>query len=39
MEAENFFLKSNAYFRELREIRSLKENIGEEVCTYPFSWQ
>lgn len=39
MEADNFFLKSNAYFKELREVRSIKEDPGKEVCDYPFSWQ
>lgn len=39
MEAESFFLKSNVYFKELKEIRSIHEDAAKEVCTYPFSWQ
>ena len=39
MEAESFFLKSNVYFKELKEIRSIQEDAAKEVCTYPFSWQ
>ena len=39
MEAESFFLKSNVYFKELKEIRSIHEDAAKEDCTYPFSWQ
>ena len=39
MEAENFFLKSNVYFRELKKIRDVQKDAAKEDCSYPFSWQ
>lgn len=38
METNSFFLRANAYFKELRRIRRIREDAGKP-CPYPVSWQ